>query len=55
MVEESFELVEDGVLTEAQYAKFVYENPASLFLDQNPAFFEGTPVAAEAAALIAAG
>lgn len=55
VVAESYELVEDGVLTEAQYAKFVFENPASLFLGQNPGFFEGTPVADRVSGLIRAG
>ena len=46
VVAESYELVEDEVLTEDQYRLFVYENPARLFLGQNPRFFEGTRVAA---------
>ena len=45
VVEEAFELVEDGILTEDQFAQFVFRNPAQLFLDQNPRFFDGTPVA----------
>ncbi len=53
VVAESYELVEDGVLTEDQYSRFVYENPARLFLGQNPQFFEGTPVAGRAAELLA--
>jgi predicted TIM-barrel fold metal-dependent hydrolase len=55
VVAESFELVEDGVLTEAQYARFVYEHPAELFLGQNPQFFAGTAVAEPVARLIDAG
>lgn len=51
VVAESYELVEDGVLTEQQYASFVYENPAQMYLDQNSHFFDGTPVAEQAAAL----
>ncbi len=45
VVAEAFELVEHDVLTEDQVRSFVYENPARLFLDQNPEFFAGTPVA----------
>ncbi|WCO66120.1 amidohydrolase family protein [Iamia majanohamensis] len=52
VVAEAFELVEDGILTEAQLAELVYENPARLFLDQNPDFFVGTPVADHAATLV---
>jgi predicted TIM-barrel fold metal-dependent hydrolase len=55
VVAESFELVEHGVLNDEQYSKFVYENPASLFLGQNPRFFDGTPVADRVTELITAG
>jgi predicted TIM-barrel fold metal-dependent hydrolase len=43
VVEEAYELVEDEILTEDQFAGFVCHNPAQLFLDQNPSFFDGTP------------
>jgi len=42
---EAYELVEDEILTEDQFRQFVFENPAQLFLDQNPDFFAGTPLA----------
>jgi hypothetical protein len=39
---EAFEMVEDEVLTPAQFEAFVSTNPARLYRDQNPAFFDGT-------------
>jgi hypothetical protein len=52
VVAEAFELVEDGILTEDQFAQFVFRNPAQLFVDQNPHFFDGTPVEGRAAELV---
>ena len=45
VVAEAFELVEHGVLTDEQFARSSTRTRPSLFLDQNPRFFEGTPVA----------
>jgi predicted TIM-barrel fold metal-dependent hydrolase len=42
VVAESWELVEDGLLTEEQYRQFVFTNPAELFTRANPGFFDGT-------------
>lgn len=44
VVAESWELVEDGLLTGDQYRQFVFENPVELFTRANPAFFAGTAV-----------
>ncbi len=44
VVPHAWGLVEDGVLTEDDFADFVYRNPTRLFLGQNPDFFAGTPV-----------
>jgi len=52
VVEEAYELVEDGILTEDQFAQFVFRNPAQLFLNQNPHFFDGTPVAGRVVDLV---
>jgi predicted TIM-barrel fold metal-dependent hydrolase len=41
---EAYELVTDGVLTESQFKAFVCTNPARLYRDQNPEFFDGTVV-----------
>ncbi|MGH9211653.1 MAG: amidohydrolase family protein [Acidimicrobiales bacterium] len=42
VVAESWELVDDGLLTVEQYRQFVFENPAELFCRANPGFFDGT-------------
>jgi hypothetical protein len=39
---DAYEMVEDGVLTPERFKTFVYTNPARLYRDQNPAFFDGT-------------
>ncbi len=52
---EAFELVEDGHITEADFRDFVFANAVRLWGTQNPRFFEGTPVAKEAAALLESG
>jgi len=48
---EAHELVEDGLIGEADFERFVFRNPARLFAGMNPAFFEGTAVAGEVAKL----
>ena len=50
-VEESYELVEHGVLTEEAYREFVFENPATLHSTMNRDFFKGTVVEAAVAQL----
>jgi hypothetical protein len=50
---EAYELVEDGLLTEANFRDFVFANAVRLWGTQNPRFFEGTHVAREAAAVLA--
>jgi hypothetical protein len=44
---DAYEMVEDGVLTPDQFKTFVYNNPARLYRDQNPGFFDGTVLEAE--------
>jgi predicted TIM-barrel fold metal-dependent hydrolase len=39
---EAHELVTEGVLSADQFKALVYTNPARLYLDQNPEFFNGT-------------
>src|SRR5215471_4193436 len=51
---EAYELVEDGHITEDDFRSFVFKNPVMLWGKQNPRFFEGTVVAKEAAAILAA-
>jgi len=41
-VEEAYELVEDGIIDEAQFRELMFLNPARLHAGMNPAFFDGT-------------
>jgi predicted TIM-barrel fold metal-dependent hydrolase len=41
---EAFELVDAGLLEEADFRRFVFASPAALFTGTNPEFFEGTAV-----------
>ena len=52
VLEEAYELVEDGHITEDDFCDFVFGNSVRLWGTQNPRFFEGTRVAREAAALL---
>jgi predicted TIM-barrel fold metal-dependent hydrolase len=52
VVVEAYELLEHGVLTPDQFRAFTFENPVRLHGGANPSFFEGTPVAADAAAVL---
>jgi predicted TIM-barrel fold metal-dependent hydrolase len=51
---EAYELVEDGHITEDNFRDFVFANSVRLWGTQNPNFFDGTVVAKEAAAVLAA-
>jgi predicted TIM-barrel fold metal-dependent hydrolase len=44
VVEEAYELVENGIITAADFRDFVFTNPASLYVETNPDFFTGTVV-----------
>ena len=50
---EAYELVEDGFVTTDDFRAFTFTNTVKLWGTQNPAFFEGTRVAKEAAAVLA--
>jgi hypothetical protein len=50
---EAWELVEDGLITEANFRDFTFANAVRLWGAQNPHFFDGTVVAKEAAAVLA--
>lgn len=50
VMEEAWEMVEDGMLTEADFRDFTFGNAATLHGRMNPDFFKGTVVEAEAAA-----
>jgi len=51
---EAYELVEEGHITSDDFRAFVFANAVKLWGTQNPKFFEGTVVAKEAAAVLAA-
>src|SRR5580704_1002328 len=51
---EAYELVEDGHITADDFRAFTFTNAVKLWGTQNPHFFEGTRVAEEAAAILAA-
>jgi len=44
VVEEAYELVDDGLITEADFRDFVFAKPASFHAETNPDFFKGTAV-----------
>jgi predicted TIM-barrel fold metal-dependent hydrolase len=54
-VPEAYELVEDELITEADFRDFTFTNAVHLWGQQNPRFFEGTRVAKEAAAVLQGG
>jgi hypothetical protein len=44
VVEETYELVEKGLITEADLKEFVFTNPVSFYAGLNSDFFKGTVV-----------
>jgi predicted TIM-barrel fold metal-dependent hydrolase len=53
VLEESWELVEHGALTEEELRDLTFTNPVGLFGGMNPDFFKGTTVEKQTAALMA--
>jgi hypothetical protein len=53
VVAEAYELVEKGIIAEADFRDFVFAHPVSFFGGVNPEFFNGTVVEVEAAGLLA--
>ena len=51
---EAYELVEDELITTDDFRDFTFANAVRLWGTQNPRFFEGTRVAKQAAAVLAA-
>jgi hypothetical protein len=41
---EAYELVEHGLIDHDDFRRFVFENPARLWAEANPRFFDGTAV-----------
>ncbi len=50
---EAYELVEKGLMTDADFRDFVFTNPVRFWGEANPDFFKGTAVEKEAEALLA--
>ena len=44
VLEEAFELVDDGLLDEQAFEQFTFRNAAGLHAGMNPGFFAGTVV-----------
>jgi hypothetical protein len=55
VLEEAYELVEDGLLTEDDFRDFVFTNPATLWTGMNPDFFRGTVVEKAVSQLVTKG
>jgi hypothetical protein len=54
VTDEAYEMVEHGVITEADFRDFVFTNPTTLWTGMNPDFFKGTVVEKEVDKLMAA-
>jgi hypothetical protein len=52
-LEEAYELVERGLLDEAQLRDFLFVNPLRFYAGMNPHFFEGTRIEQQVAAELA--
>jgi predicted TIM-barrel fold metal-dependent hydrolase len=48
VLEEAFELVEAGLITDEDFREFVFTNPLHFWADGNPDFFKGTVLESEA-------
>jgi len=51
---EAYELVEHGLITDADFRDFMFTNPVTFYGEANPRFFEGTRVEKQASALLKA-
>ncbi|HJU10382.1 MAG TPA: hypothetical protein VJ728_05885, partial [Candidatus Binataceae bacterium] len=49
VLEEAYELVDDGIITEADFREFVFTNPLRFWAEGNPDFFKGTILESQAA------
>lgn len=55
VVDEAHGLVRKGLLTEEDFADFVFTNPARLLAGSNPEFFVGTPVESSVSRVLSTG
>lgn len=53
VLEEAYEMVEDGMVSEEDFRDFVFTNPVMLHAGMNPDFFKGTVVEDQVAKLLA--
>ena len=53
VLEEAYEMVEHGLISESDFRDFTFVNPVSLHAGMNPNFFKGTVVEKEVEALLA--
>jgi predicted TIM-barrel fold metal-dependent hydrolase len=49
---ESWELVEEGVISEADFKAYVFSNPYKLYTEANPDFFKGTAIESKLSARV---
>ena len=54
VLEEAYELFEEGLMTETDFRDFTFTNPAMLHAGMNPGFFKGTPIEGDVGKLLAA-
>ena len=55
VIEEAFELVEDGLMSEEDFRNFTFTNPATLYAGMNTDFFKGTSCEAAVNQLLSEG
>jgi hypothetical protein len=51
---EAYEMVEHGLITDADFRDFMFANPVGFYTDGNPDFFKGTRVEKATAPMIRA-
>ena len=54
VMEEAYELLERGLVSDEDFRDFTFANPARLYAGTNPDFYKGTRVESDVAALLAA-
>jgi hypothetical protein len=52
VVEEAYELVERGLITDTDFRDFMFTNPVTLYAESNPNFFAGTRIEAAVAQVV---
>jgi predicted TIM-barrel fold metal-dependent hydrolase len=54
VLDEAWEMVEEGLIDDDAFKKFTFEHPVRFYTDTNPSFFDGTIVETQVAELLAA-